>query len=70
MTNRLSELRRARGLPLRALTVATGGISASTLSAIERWGYVPAQATRARIADALGVNVEDIWPGIVDTRQP
>jgi DNA-binding XRE family transcriptional regulator len=37
------------------------GVSPSLLTAIEKWGYVPGADTRKRIADALGVKVEDIW---------
>lgn len=58
--NRLLELRTRRGLALRGLT-ALCRVSAATLSAIERWNYMPAAVTRERIARALEVSVEEIW---------
>jgi DNA-binding XRE family transcriptional regulator len=59
--NRLREFRREHGLALWGLTARTG-VSASTLSAIERWDYVPTSHVQQRIADALGVDVSAIWP--------
>jgi DNA-binding XRE family transcriptional regulator len=32
------------------------------LSAIEKWGYKPGVDLCARIAAALGVSINDIWP--------
>jgi lambda repressor-like predicted transcriptional regulator len=59
--NRLRDLRRDHGLALWGLA-ARSGVSASTLSAIERWDYLPTPPTRQRIADALGVEAAAIWP--------
>ena len=42
---------------------ARAGVSATTLSAVEKWGYVPSLGVRRRIANALGVDVLAIWPG-------
>ena len=61
-TNNLRELRRHRGLALWGLA-ARAGVSATTLSAVERWGYLPSPAVRRRVAAALGVDVLAIWPG-------
>ena len=61
-TNRLRELRRERELALWGLA-ARAGVSATTLSAVEKWGYVPGLGVRRRIAAALGVDVLAIWPG-------
>ena len=61
-TNRLRELRRERELALWGLA-ARAGVSATTLSAVEKWGYVPSPGVRRRIAAALGVDVLAIWPG-------
>jgi DNA-binding XRE family transcriptional regulator len=60
-TNRLQELRQERGLAQWGLSARTG-VSASTVSAIERWDYKPSAPVRQRIADALGVEVSAIWP--------
>jgi DNA-binding XRE family transcriptional regulator len=68
MTNRLKEIRMRQGIVLRQLTVLSGGVSGSTLSAIERYDYQPAPETREKIAAALGVTVEDIWPE--ESREP
>jgi lambda repressor-like predicted transcriptional regulator len=59
--NRLRDLRREHGLALWGLAARTG-VSASTLSAIERWDYMPTPPVRQRIADALGIEVSVIWP--------
>src|SRR4051794_37986505 len=60
--HRLREARIRAGLPLRALTVLTGGIPAATLSAAERWGYRPCADSRRRIAEALDVSEAELWP--------
>jgi len=59
--NRLREFRREHGLALWGLAARTG-VSTSTLSAIERWDYLPTPPVRQRIADALGVEASAIWP--------
>ena len=59
--NRSRSVRTARGLPLWGLA-ARAGVSATTLSAIERWGYRPGTDVRRRIAASLGVAVTEIWP--------
>lgn len=41
------------------------GVSTATLNGIEKWNYVPKQSTRERIAAALQVQPEAIWP-VVD----
>lgn len=60
MSSQLKAARRARGLAIWGLSVMSG-VSPSLLTAIEKWGYVPSSNTQMRIADALGVQVEDIW---------
>ena len=60
-SNRLRDLRREHGLALWGLAARTG-VSASTLSAIERWDYIPTPPIRERIAEALGVDASAIWP--------
>jgi DNA-binding XRE family transcriptional regulator len=59
--NKLRELRRAQHLSQWGLAVNVG-TSTAMLSAIERWGYRPGAALCARIATALGVSIDDIWP--------
>ncbi len=59
--NRLQALRREHGLALWGLSARTG-VSASTLSAIERWDYMPTPPVRQRIAESLGVEPSAIWP--------
>jgi DNA-binding XRE family transcriptional regulator len=66
--NRLKGFRRERELALWGLA-ARSGVSASTLSAIERWDYLPTPPVRQRIADALGVEVSAIWPECGPTRE-
>ena len=59
--NRLRAIRQAQKLSLWGLATHAK-TSATTLSAIEKWGYHPGAGLRARIAAALGVQVTDIWP--------
>lgn len=61
-TNRLRDVRREQGLALWGLA-ARSGVSATMLSAAEKWGYVPSLGVRRRIAASLGVDVVAIWPG-------
>ena len=59
--NNLRIIRLGRDLALWGLA-AKAGVSATTLSAVERWGYAPSPEVRRRIAEALGVEVGAIWP--------
>jgi DNA-binding XRE family transcriptional regulator len=59
--NRLRELRQGQRLPLWGVAVRAG-TTATMLSTIERWGYQPRADLCERIAAALGVAVNDIWP--------
>jgi putative transcriptional regulator len=61
MDNRLRELRTERGLVQGALATKAG-VSAGTIGAIERYGYPPSITVRKKIAKALRVRLEDIWP--------
>lgn len=60
VNSQLKAARRARGLAIWGLSVMSG-VSPSLLTAIEKWGYVPGADTQQRIADALGLQVDDIW---------
>ena len=59
--NHLKAVRQAQKLSLWGLA-ARAGTSPSTLSAVEKWGYRPSADLRQRIAVALEVPVETIWP--------
>lgn len=59
--NKLRAIRQAQKLSLWALA-ARAKTSATTLCAIEKWGYHPGAGLRVRIAAALSVDVTDIWP--------
>jgi transcriptional regulator with XRE-family HTH domain len=59
--NRLRQLRRAQGLPLYGLAVKAS-VSPTIVSMIERFDYVPGEPVRTRLATALGVQPQLIWP--------
>jgi DNA-binding XRE family transcriptional regulator len=59
--HRLRALRRAQGLAIYGLAVRAR-CSPTTIGAVERWGYRPSTAVCARIAAALDVPVEVVWP--------
>ncbi len=61
VSNNLRSIRRTKGLALWGLA-ARAGVSATTLSAVERWGYLPGPDVRRRVAEALGVEAPEIWP--------
>jgi DNA-binding XRE family transcriptional regulator len=59
--NRLRCLRQARGWAIYGLAVRAR-CSPTTIGAAERWGYRPSANVCQRIAEALGVPLETIWP--------
>jgi DNA-binding XRE family transcriptional regulator len=59
--NRLRDVRQQKGMAQKGLS-AHSGVSTATLSAVEKWGYLPTQLTREKIAEALNVPAEAIWP--------
>jgi transcriptional regulator with XRE-family HTH domain len=61
VSNKLAEIRIQSNFKLRELAIRAR-VSASTLSDIERYGYVPRSITQHKIAQALGVDVTRIWP--------
>jgi DNA-binding XRE family transcriptional regulator len=61
VTNRLRQLRRSRGVAQYGLAVRAD-VSPTVIGAVERYDYVPGAQVRARIVQALGVAVRDIWP--------
>ncbi len=59
--NYLREVRKARRMSIWGLS-AMSGVSPTTISAIERWGYPPRDGVRQRLADTLETQIGDIWP--------
>ncbi|MGO9246600.1 MAG: helix-turn-helix transcriptional regulator [Verrucomicrobiia bacterium] len=63
--NRLRERRIAKGLSQIGLAAAAG-VSISTVSRAERWGFDVSESTAKRLASALQCRVEDIFPRVED----
>jgi len=61
VVNCLRQLRHAQGLPMYGLAVKAS-VSPTIISMVERFDYVPGQDVRQRIAAALAVGENDIWP--------
>jgi ribosome-binding protein aMBF1 (putative translation factor) len=61
VANRLRQLRRAQGLPIYGLAVKAS-VSPTIVSMVERFDYLPGKPVRTRLAQALGVQLQDIWP--------
>lgn len=59
--NQLREVRQAQDKAQMALAIAAG-VSPTIIVAIERHGYLPTPPVRERLAAALGVSVEALWP--------
>lgn len=59
--NRLLHLRKALGFTQQELTIAAG-ISIATITAIEKYCYIPGPKVRGKLAQALGVPEEQIFP--------
>jgi DNA-binding XRE family transcriptional regulator len=57
----LRRLRQARRLAQAGVAVRAG-CSPTTILLIERWGHVPSPPVQKKIAEALHVQVADIWP--------
>lgn len=65
---RLRQARLERQLAIFGLA-ARAGVSASTISAAEHWGYLPGPAVRTRLAETLGVPIEELWPSGEEEQQ-
>lgn len=63
MGNQLKAVRMSRRMALWGLA-AKAGVSATMLSAIERYDYAPRESSREKIARALGIAVNDVWPDV------
>jgi DNA-binding XRE family transcriptional regulator len=59
--NRLKQVRHWRDLAIYGLS-ALSGVSPTVISAVERWDYCPSAEVRQRIAEALSVDIAEIWP--------
>ncbi|GLS86498.1 cupin [Cypionkella aquatica] len=69
MADRLRRLRKANGLSLRQLAVATG-TSASFLSQLERGLSGASTSTLIRIANCFGTSISELFAGADDGRDP
>ena len=67
--NKLKIIRKQLGLSGQGLAVKANA-STATITAIERWDYVPTEATRDRIAAALEVTALEIWPNSSTSKAP
>ena len=59
--NALRALRTQRKLSMAAIAVRAK-VGTATLTMIERYGHEPRPETKERLARALGVDVQQIWP--------
>lgn len=59
--NALRALRTKMSLPIAAVAVRAK-VGTATITMIERYGHEPRPETKERLARALGVDVEQIWP--------
>ena len=57
----LKTLRLEKGFPI-ALVAVNARVGTSTIVMIERYGHNPRVETKQKLAAALGVSVEAIWP--------
>ncbi len=58
--NKLTELREKRGIPVAKLAAAVG-VSRQTIYAIESGKYIPNAVVVLKLADVLGVAVEELF---------
>ncbi len=63
--NHLKEWRRKLGVTQQEIQVEAG-VSIATICLVERYGYVPTLGVRLRIAQALGIAEEQIWPDFAE----
>lgn len=68
MVNNLGRILRERGLTYQGLGQLVGnvrdgeGVSEATLTKIVKYDHVPREETQRVIAEALGLEIEEIWP--------
>lgn len=68
-TNALRELRTKMRLPIAAVAVRAK-VGTATLTMVEKYGHVPRSETQQRIARALNVSVQEIWPSDDHSESP
>nr|WP_255417598.1 helix-turn-helix transcriptional regulator [Hyphomonas sp. CACIAM 19H1] len=61
MTNRIRELREARGGMSQAALAEAIGVTRQTVIAIERGKYSPSLESAFRIARVFGLGIEDVF---------
>ncbi len=61
--SRFREIREQRGLTQQAVAVRAR-CSGSMLVGIERYGYVPGDRVRQKLAKILEVPESELWPGL------
>jgi transcriptional regulator with XRE-family HTH domain len=66
--NRLYEWRKRLSFSMQELGVSAG-CSPATLVAIERYNHLPTPRVRQKIASAMGVKEEQIWPNLAETAE-
>jgi len=59
--NKVHEIRLAKGMAQQELAIRAG-VGQAMLTGIERYDYCPGLRVRTKIAEALGVRPEEIWP--------
>lgn len=67
--NRLAAIRKSLHLTQGAI-YAMSHVSPNTIVLIERYGHFPTAETRAKLAKALNVQEEDIWPHLSAVETP
>jgi transcriptional regulator with XRE-family HTH domain len=61
MQNRVRELRAQQGLAQRGLATRAQ-VSPTLIATVERWDYRPTERVRERLAAALGVDADELFP--------
>lgn len=63
MGPRLRALREAKGWSQEELARRAGGLSSGTIRNIEKYGALPGTATALKLAEALGVSLDELLLG-------
>ena len=64
--NQLRNSRVACGYSQLQLSVVAQ-VSPAMIVAVEKYGYMPGPWVRSKLAKALGVSAEKLWPSLADT---
>ncbi len=68
-SNNLRVIRLQAELAMWGLS-AQSKVSPALISAVEKWGYYPGEKIRVRLAEALDVRVDEIWPALGEQGEP